>query len=134
MAALRKAILYGFLIWVVAFLGAMVIFPLRESSRPVFESIMPVILASATVFFAHLYFKRVHSGFQREGLLLGLVWLATNLAIDLPLMLTPSPMQMTLGEYLGDIGLTYLMIPVITIGTGFIRAQAGSGPADRPPA
>lgn len=133
MAALRKAILYGFLIWVVAFLGAMVIFPLRESSRPVFESIMPVILALATVFFAHHYFKRVRSGFQREGLLLGLVWLATNLAIDLPLMLTPSPMQMTLGEYLGDIGLTYLMIPIITIGTGFVRAQAASGPAGPPP-
>ena len=132
MVALRKAILFGVLIWFVAFLAAMVIFPLREASRPLFESIMPVVLAAATVLFAHRYFRRVHGGFRREGLLLGLVWLATNVAIDLPLMLMPSPMQMTLGEYLGDIGLTYLMFPIITTGIGFAVAQAGRDPMDQP--
>lgn len=126
MVSWRKAVLFGFLIWVAAFAVAFAIFPIRESSRPLFESIMPVVLSAATVFFAHRYFRQVHRGFLREGLLLGLVWLGINVVIDLPLMLGPGPMQMTPAEYAGDIGLTYVLIPIITAGMGLVRAQGGS--------
>ncbi len=56
--------------------------------------------------------------YLREGVILGLVWLAINVLIDLPLMLAGGPMQMTLGQYLADIGLTYLIIPAVTMGIG----------------
>jgi uncharacterized membrane protein YpjA len=126
MVATRKAVLFGFLLWAIAFVVAFAIFPIRGSSRPLFESIMPVVLAGATVFFAHRYFKGVRARFSREGLLLGLLWFGVNVAIDLPLMLTPSPMQMSLSDYVADIGLTYALIPIITTGMGFARAQGGS--------
>lgn len=84
---------------------------------------MPVVLAVATVFFAQRYFSHVGDRFAREGLLLGLVWMGVSVAIDIPLMLAPSPMQMTLGEYMADIGLTYVMIPVIIASIGLVRVQ-----------
>jgi hypothetical protein len=124
MVALRRALLFGVLIWLIAFLVAFGIYPIRESSRPLFESIMPVVLTLATVFFAQRYFSGVRAGFVREGLLIGLVWMGTNIVIDLPLMLSPSPMQMTLADYVADIGVTYALIPIITTGIGFVRAQA----------
>ncbi len=127
MVSWRRALLFGFFVWLVAFLVAFAIFQIRESSRPLFESIMPVVLATATVFFAQRYFIHVGARFRREGLFLGLVWMGVNVAIDVPLMLSPSPMQMTLGEYLADIGLTYAMIPVITAGMGLVRAQGTAG-------
>ena len=37
--------------------------------------------------------------------------------IDLPLMLT-EPIGMSLGEYWADVGLTYLIIPAVTVGIG----------------
>ena len=83
---------------------------------------MPVVLAASTVLLAQRYFRIVSSGFVKEGILLGFMWLMINIAIDVPLMLSPSPMQMSLGEYLADIGLTYLLIPIITTGMGFARA------------
>lgn len=126
MVAPRKALLFGFLVWITAFVVAFAVFPVRESSRPLFESIMPVVLAAATVFFAHRYFKGVRARFAKEGLLLGLVWMGINVAIDLPLMLSPSPMQMRLPEYVADIGLTYVLIPIITTGIGMGRALGGS--------
>jgi hypothetical protein len=131
MIALRRGILFGFLIWGIAFVVAFAVFPIRESSRPLFESIMPVVLAGATVFFTHRYFRRVRADFAREGLLLGLLWFGVNVAIDLPLMLAPSPMQMSLSEYVADIGLTYALIPIITVGMGIARAQGGSDPPGR---
>lgn len=59
--------------------------------------------------------------------LLGLLWLAVSVLIDLPLVLFGGPMQMTLGAYVADIGATYLMMPVIAGGIGLAleRAQGG---------
>jgi hypothetical protein len=118
MAAKGKAVLFGFLIWLAVFVVAFAIFPLRESSRPLFESIMPVALASATAVLAAVYFNGLKEGYLKEGVILGCLWLAINVLIDLPLMLLGGPMKMTLGEYVADIGLTYLIIPAVTIGIG----------------
>jgi uncharacterized membrane protein YbhN (UPF0104 family) len=117
MAAKGKALLFGFLIWFIAFAVAFAIFPIRESWRSLFESIMPVVIAIATSGFAVLYFRRVRSGFLREGIAIGCLWLAINVIIDLPLM-SAGPMAMSLVEYLADIGLTYLIIPAVTVGIG----------------
>lgn len=127
MTAPGKAVLFGFLVWLVAFVVAFAIFPLRESARPLFESIMPVVVTAATVGFGLIYFRRVSSGFAREALVVGLLWLAINIVIDLPLMLT-GPIDMSVGEYFSDIGLTYAMIPLILIGMGRMaeRARASS--------
>ncbi len=124
MTSLRKAILFGFLIWLIAFVVALAIFPIRESWRSLFESIMAVVVGSATSAFAVLYFRRVQTGFLREGVAVGALWLAINVLIDLPLMLS-RPINMPLVEYLADIGLTYLLIPAITIGIGMTRSDAG---------
>ncbi len=118
MVSTGKAILFGFLLWLAAFVVAFMIFPVREASRPLFESIMAVAVTAATAGFAVLYFRHVRGRYVREGAVLGLVWLAINLAIDAPLMLLGGPMQMTLGAYLADIGLTYLIIPAVTIAIG----------------
>ena len=124
MASVRKAILFGFLIWLVPFVVAVVIFPLRESSRSLFESIMPVVVTTVAVTLAVRYFCQVTHDYMREGVLVGVLWLAICVLIDAPLMLFGGPMQMTLGEYMGDISLTYVIIPAITVGIG---AALGSG-------
>lgn len=128
MVSSGRAIFYGFLIWLIPFIVAFVIFPLRESARPLFESIMPVAVTVAVVVFGVAYFKRVERGFVKEGVLLGLVWLAVSILIDAPLMLLGGPMKMTPGEYVADIGLTYLILPAVTIGMGAVLAgrQAAS--------
>lgn len=59
----------------------------------------------------------------------GCLWLPINVIIDLPHMLT-GPIDMTLSEYFADIGLTYVIIPLVMIGLGFSAQRArvqGSG-------
>ena len=124
MTSPRRALILGVLVWFVPFLVAFMIFPLRESSRRLFESIMPVALAAIVVVLAGSYFGRGTQASLREGLLLGVLWLGISVVIDAPLMLLGGPMQMAIGEYLGDIGVTYLMIPVITSGMAAALARA----------
>jgi hypothetical protein len=127
MSSWRKAVLFGFIVWLVPFLVGVLVYPVRQTSRSLFESIMPVVLSIVVVACAVWYFKRVETVEVREGVWLGLLWLAVSLAIDLPLMLSP-PMSFTPAEYFADIGLTYLMMPVITTGIAVAaRSRAGDG-------
>jgi hypothetical protein len=123
MESFKKALTYGFLIWILVFIVGFLIFPIHDSHRPLFESIMPVAISITTVFFSLRYFRLVKRDFVNEGLNLGLVFLGVNLIIDLILFLSPSPMQMSFINYIQDIGVTYLMIPAITIGFGYLAEQ-----------
>lgn len=119
---LLKALLFGFFIWLIPFVVSVIIFSLRTDARPLFESIMAVVVTISVVLFAILYFKKVETGFLKEGIVLGLRWLGIALFIDLPLFMW-GPMQMTLADYMMDIGLTYLIIPTVTIGMGYIMGK-----------
>jgi len=128
-----KAVGFGFLAWLVPFVVAFLSFPLRESARHVFESVMAVTVTATAVGLGLAYLRRVPAaGVRREGLLAGILWLAICVVIDAPLMLLGGPMKMSLATYFGDIGLTYVSIPIVTWGLAVARSavapQGGSGP------
>ena len=119
-----RALVYGFLVWLVPFVVAVSVFPIRSSSRALFESIMAVVVTLAVVVFAGLYFRRVEASYRKEGMLIGLLWLAMSIGIDLPLF-SSGPMKMPLSSYMADIGVTYLIIPIVTIGFGLVLQAKG---------
>ena len=122
MKSIKKTLLYGFLIWLIPFIVAFLIFPVRESNRALFESIMPVVITFSVLFFAYHSFKRLDNNFVKEGVMLGIIWLAISFIIDLT-MFMQGPMKMSFVDYSMDIGLTYLIIPTITIGFGYVKTE-----------
>jgi len=111
-----KAIGYGILVWVTPFIISFLIFPIHDSNRPLFESIMAVTVSITAVMFGLFYLKQVTENMVREGIQLGLLWLIVAVLIDTPLMLIGGPMKMSFWAYIADIGVTYFCIPVITWG------------------
>ncbi|HPT37551.1 MAG TPA: hypothetical protein PLZ44_04590 [Methanothrix sp.] len=119
-----KIVLYGFVLWLIPFVVSALIFPLRASDRPLFESIMPVVIVIWTVFFSIIYLLSqnlsVKKGcYLREGFLIGLAWLAMSIVFDLMIFII-GPLKMSLMDYTTDIAFTYLMIPAITSGYGYL--------------
>ena len=115
-----KIALYGFLTWLVPFAISFLVFPLRASNRAFFETIMAVVVAAVATIFAALYLRRVNTGWLRASIVIGVAWFLINLVFDLFLFLPPSPMQMALPDYMMDIGLTYLIFPMVSIGQGYV--------------
>ena len=115
MTSWRRALVLGLLVWALPFAVAFAAFPLKKSHYPLFESIMAVAVAGCVVVSALSYFSRARQPTLREGLLLGTVWMAISIAIDLPLMLSP-PMSYSIDLYFADVGLTYLMMPIVAAG------------------
>jgi hypothetical protein len=115
-----KILGYGFIIWLVPFIASLLIYPIKSFANPLFESIMPVIITMAVVIFSVVYFRGVNENFFKEGIVIGLVWFLLSIIIDLIFFIPASPMQMSFANYMMDIGITYLIIPVVTIGFGYI--------------
>ena len=118
MTSIKKVILFGFLAWLVPFAAGFALFPIHDSNRALFESIMPVVVTASAVFLGYKYLRKAKNP-KDEAWKLGLIWLFINVVIDLALFLPPSPMHMGILEYIQDIGLTYLIIPLVTIGLGY---------------
>ena len=111
MKSFKKSFLFGLIVWVIPFIVAMIIFPLRETERPLFESIMPIVLCLTAIIMANIYFIK-------EGIYLGVLWFIMCIIID-QTFFSWGPQKMGFIDYVKDIGLTYVIIPVITIGTGW---------------
>jgi hypothetical protein len=114
-----KIMLYGIFMWLIPFLVSFLIYPLKQSANPFFESIMPVVITATVVALTLIYFKQQDKKFIMEGIIIGISWFVISIAIDLMMFLPPSPMHMGLSDYMMDVGFTYLIIPVVTLGMGY---------------
>lgn len=115
-----KIVVFGFLVWLIPFLVSFIVFPLKATMRPLFESIMPLVLTIVVIILAYYYLKDISTNYVKESLMMGISWYIINIAIDLFMFMPASPMHMSFADYMMDIGLTYLIIPIITIGLGYI--------------
>jgi predicted membrane channel-forming protein YqfA (hemolysin III family) len=113
MKNIKSLIVYGFLIWLIPFVASFFIFQLHETDRPLFETLMTVILTTTIMGVLIKYTKKNPIDSIQEGLLIGLIWLAINLFLDSFIFLW-GPLKRPLSDYIKDIGLTYLIIPIIT--------------------
>ena len=109
----------GCLVWLVPFIVAFMVFPFHASNRPLFESIMAVAVTGSAVGFGIWYLKNITRDVVIEAVKLGILWFVISVLIDTPLMLLGGPMKMTQAQYLSDIGVTYLCIPIVTWGLGY---------------
>jgi hypothetical protein len=66
-----------------------------------------------------LLFKNLEEDYLKTGVQVGFIWLIENILIDLPLF-SYGPMAMTWNNYFQDIGFTYFIIPIVTIGSGWL--------------
>jgi hypothetical protein len=123
----KRALGFGLLAWLLPFVVAVLAFSLRDRARPVFESVMAVGVAATATGLGLAYGIGRTALTARAGVLLGVVWLAMSILVDAPLMLLTGPMQMSLGAYLGDIGLTYVVFPVVTFGLAAAADRARAG-------
>ncbi len=113
------ALAYGFLLWLVPFAVAMALFSVRNSDRIFFETIMPVVITVTVVALSYLYFKDLTAAYLKEGIMIGVLWFAISIVLDL-FMFSWGPMAMGPADYMKDIGLTYIVYPAVTTGIGYL--------------
>lgn len=110
MIAWKRAALLGLASWAIPFAFSFLVFPLKKSNAPLFETVMALVeLVTAGALF-QVYFRgrAVAAG---AAVTVGALWFAVNLAMDYP-MFAYGPMKMQVWAYYSEIGLVYLTFPV----------------------
>jgi len=111
--------LYGFLAWLIPFVTAFFFYS-KEGKLAIdiflFKSIMIVVGSISAAYLLITYFKKVNSGFLKEGIIVGVVWFGLNIVLDL-LILVPMS-GMTIPAYFTQIGLRYLAMPAMSVAVG----------------
>ena len=114
-----KNILYGFLAWLIPFVASF-FFYTREGKLTIdiflFKSIMIVVGSISAAILLVLYFRKINGDYLKEGIIVGLTWLGINVLLDLLVLIPMS--GMSIADYFAQIGIRYLVIPVMSITVG----------------
>ena len=119
-----RNVLYGFLSWLIPFVSAFFFYSGKGELTIdifLFKSIMIVVGSVSGAFLLILYFKRVHEDYLKEGVVLGVAWFGINIFLDLLVLIPMSGMSFS--EYFVQIGIRYLVIPVMAIMVGVALAN-----------
>ncbi len=120
----QKIALFGFLTWLVPFAVAV---PMHNSEgvllidEGIFASIMLIVATITAAVLLALYFKNARGDYLRQGVIIGVAWLAINYGFDLLVLV--ALFGMGAGEHFRQIGLGYLAIPPVPIAIGYILAK-----------
>ncbi|MCD4820487.1 MAG: hypothetical protein K8R11_00055 [Methanococcoides sp.] len=120
-----KMVLFGLIVWLIPFIVSFAFMDRNGNfliAETFFKSIMIVTGGIVGVVLAIQYFKGIETDFVKEGVFLGTIWLVVNLGIDLS-MVYAGFFPMTIIQYFTDIGMRYLIMPIYTIGMGYILMQ-----------
>jgi EamA domain-containing membrane protein RarD len=121
MQLIKRAFIYGFLLWLIPFLASVVIFPLKKTDPAFFQSILGVTSIVVLVILSVHYFRKAQ-GSLKEGIFLGLIFLLMSWFFDF-LFFIWGPIKMPVASYIKEIGVGYLIYPIITIGFGYALRQ-----------
>lgn len=122
-----RILLYGFILWAVVFSVSIGLHAWRVTQQPLFDSAIPVVLALATTLLMTAYLLSVESNFLRHGVATGITWLLVCVLLD-ALLLLPSPIRISVDEYIEEVALTYSMIPILTLGLAYQRLERSATP------
>ena len=122
-----KIILFGILSWLIPFIISFFFY--SKDGQPkidvfLFKSIMIVVGAITGATLLVLYFKKIKKDYLKEGIIIGIDWLIINIVLDLIILIPMS--GMTTGTYFAQIGLRYLIIPIMSISMGYIADTPSS--------
>ena len=118
---------FGILIWAFPFVTGLAILPVIHMHHPLFDTLVVLAMIGATTALSiwFLGLTRFHQGNVAALAGVGLIWAIIAIAIDVPIMIH-GPVGMGVHEYMSDIGLMYLGIPMILVGVGWTGRAAAA--------
>ncbi len=122
MKNITRIVIYGLAIWALPFGIGMLLFSIQQSSPSLFDSLMSITFTSGTVYFSYKFLKPKIDNSHASLFYIGIAWVVICLAIDLPLFLLV--FGVTASKYWSDIGINYLVIPVVLIVMGALAAHS----------
>ena len=120
----------GFLTWLIPFIVSFFFFtpngtPLIDITF--FKSIMTVLGCLVGVLLLIQSFTKIKTNYLKESIRIGLIWFLMNIVLDLIFLLPLG--KLTIMDYIIQIGIRYINIPIISIGMGYLTKNIQKEPS-----
>lgn len=115
----------GALLWICVFAIASLLYPWDIANRHLFEWVMAVVVAGAAIAVATAYVRGLQSPVLPQVVTAAVLWPVMCVVLDFMVILAVVP-RVSLGQYLKQVGLAYLMIPPIVLGLAYWRPRSGT--------
>jgi len=115
-----RVLILGVLSWLLPFVFSIFFFDQTGQlviAKPLFKSIMMVVFGGLGAALLVLVFRHIEPNL-RSGLTVGCYWLALNLVLDILVLIPISSMLFV--DYVIEIGLRYLLIPIMAAAMGIV--------------
>ena len=107
---------FGVMSWVVPFVASLSLYPLKASNEPLFETIVSILILVTAGGLGRLWYRTSPPKHVSDGFALGTAWLLINVMLDQLMLLSIfGPQRMPLAVYVTQVGLKYLMIPIVLV-------------------
>ncbi len=114
-----RNLLYGFLAWLIPFVAS-IFFYTKDGGLRIdiffFKTIMIIVGSISGAILLISYFKKINIAYLKEGIYVGFTWFVINILLDLLILIPMS--GMLISDYFLQIGLRYLIMPVMSIMVG----------------
>ncbi|WP_394747521.1 hypothetical protein [Spongiimicrobium salis] len=115
-----KIVVLGILIWMVPFLFGFLLYSETGELNVdifLFKSIMMINLAIITAFSINVYLGKAALSSLKNSAIVGVLWMLIVLLLDVLILLPRTTMDST--AYINQIGLRYMIIPIICLSSGY---------------
>jgi hypothetical protein len=119
MKKLFRFLLYGLLLWGSLFVYAFSLSYIKDYNPVFFNILMFIALTLFTTVFVFVLYRRKKIEFFNEGLTAGILWMFECMLLDM-FLFHWGPMKMSFTRYFTEIGLSYIVIPIIVAGMGYL--------------
>lgn len=120
----KRVLIGGLGVWVGLVAISLILLPAEGKHEALYESIKLSTLVGVTLALIIWYLREVRNGTIVEGLVIGLIWAAMVIALDLVLFALGA-FNIGLGVYFTDVASSYLAIPITTTLTmGYLQPRA----------
>ena len=133
MSHVIRVVAYGVLIWMLNFSASMIFAGsdgFVHGDYTQFRAVMFMTNTLSAACLLALHFRHVKRNVLREGILVGTVWLEINLSLDFLVVVPRSGLGII--DYLTQIGIDYIGIPVLAILVGFVMTSRNPSHNQRP--
>ena len=119
----HRRLVGAFLTWLVPFVCAIPFYGKDGLliDQQLFKSLMIVVGSITAAILIVWCFRSVENNYTREAVVTGIVWLLANWVLDLIVLV--GLLGMALPDYATQIGLRYLVIPVMVIAAGVVAEE-----------
>lgn len=117
---LKLAIIYGIAIWFVTYIISLLVQPILTINTPYTNLIIPICIIIVTGFFGILYIREIDEDEVIEGIIAGIIFIATDIICDVIVFIIPNYENVLISNFPTHIILMTIITLSITTFLGYL--------------